>query len=175
MEANEVVSGQAVLDFDADQALEVPEGFEVRDEDSANWVVRKICEARAYMEKVREFADRELARASKDEEFFLSRFGPGLEKYASASLKGKKRSVALPAGTLGFRKQPARLVVENDEQALKWAKAYLPAAVVVVPATEKLSKSALNEAVSAAMKQPDGAQIPDGARWQDERDSFFVK
>ena len=106
----------------------------------------------------------------------MARFGQELEAFAAARLAGKKkRSIALPAGVVGFRKQPARMAVEDEAAALAWAKAHgVTSAVVVVPATEKLSKSELAKAVMAGVPGAAG-EIPDGARMTEEEDRFFVK
>ena len=51
----------------------VPETFAVDDAASANWLVRKIVETRAYAKHVKEWADGELRRAEREELFFLHR------------------------------------------------------------------------------------------------------
>src|SRR5688500_6897486 len=58
----------------------VKEGFHIHDAASANWVVRKVVEARQYAERVQAWADRELRRAKREEEFFRYRFGEQLEQ-----------------------------------------------------------------------------------------------
>ena len=85
----------------------VDEGFCVRDESSANWVIRKIAECRSYAERVTVWAAAEIRRAEKEEEFFLFRFGGQLERWASEEirkLKGRRKSLNLPAGAVGFRR-----------------------------------------------------------------------
>ena len=42
---------------------QVPEKFRVADEDSANWLIKKIVEARQYAARVKAWADREVRRA----------------------------------------------------------------------------------------------------------------
>jgi hypothetical protein len=114
---------------------EVPERFSVNDDSSANWVVRKILEARAYARHCQEWCERELARARRDEEFFLFRFGRQLEEYAKEQIereKGRRKSVNLPAGTIGFRKEGPKLVVDDEAVVIAWAKQHLPDAVQIV-------------------------------------------
>src|SRR5687768_14177659 len=80
----------------AHDAHQVPDGFGVRDGQTANWVVRKIVEARAYAVHVQEWAAREIRRAQGDEKFFLHRYGHQLEEWARRQLEaedGRRKSV----------------------------------------------------------------------------------
>ena len=146
-----------------DELPAVPDAFRVHDEASANWVVRHVTEARARAARAKAFAAREVARAEKEEAFFLGRFGAELEVWARGALTGKKKSVPLPAGDLCFRTAPAHLVVTDDAEALAWAKEKLPEAVVVVPAVEKLSKDALNRAFKAGIVPDRGVVVEEAA------------
>jgi len=58
---------------------EVPSTFAVTDAASANWVIRKIVEARAYAARVRHWSALEIRRAEREEQFFIRRFGVELE------------------------------------------------------------------------------------------------
>ena len=118
-----------------DDLPEVPDGFRIDDEAKASWAVRKIVEARAYGTRVQEWARRESARAERDEQWLLRRFGPELEAWLRAELErrgGRRRSVALPAGTLGVRLQPARLQVWDEPAAVAWCERQLPEALRVI-------------------------------------------
>src|SRR4051812_34057237 len=66
-------------DAEAELAVTVPERFAVTDEASANWLVRKVLEARRYAERVEAWAAAEMRRARRDEAFLLGRFGSDLE------------------------------------------------------------------------------------------------
>jgi hypothetical protein len=75
---------EAVVPFeneDGELAEQVPERFAVRDEASANWVVRRVVEARTYAERVKAWAEREQRRARREERFFLHRFGAELDRW----------------------------------------------------------------------------------------------
>jgi hypothetical protein len=48
-----------------------PDTFVVNDAMSANWLLRKIVEARAYAKHVKEWANGELRRAEREEMFFI--------------------------------------------------------------------------------------------------------
>src|SRR5687768_10409667 len=86
------------------------EGFSVNSDSTANWLVRKIAECRAYRERIERWAAMEIKRAEREEAFFMTRFGRQLETWARrqiAKQRGRK-SVKLPAGTVGFRTEPTR-------------------------------------------------------------------
>ena len=88
----------------------VPERFAVCDADSANWVCRKIIEARLYADRVKEWAERKVRRAVNEEAWLTRRFGGQLEQWVRQELAawgGGARSVKLPAGQLGLRSVPA--------------------------------------------------------------------
>lgn len=97
---------------DADQTIEygVPERFDVRDEASANWVVRKIVEAKAYAQRVASWAEQEKLRAQRQEEFFMQRYGSQLRHWVQQQIAergGKRKCLDLPAGRAGFRQLKA--------------------------------------------------------------------
>lgn len=133
--------------------------FSVTNEESANWVVRKIVEARAYGEHVTQYAQRELRRAEREEEFFLRHYGPQLEAWARTEIEkrgGRRKIVRLPAGSIGFRTAPAKLAVTDEGVLVAWCKRHLPGAVAVI---ERISRVALREHVQTTGECPDGAEI----------------
>ena len=151
-------------------AHEIPEQFHVRDDQSANWVVRKIVECRAYSQRCTEWCEREQARAKHDEEFFLFRFGHELMAYARSKMAeqgGRRKSVALPAGAIGFRSVPAQVVVDDVQAVISWAKVKQPELVTVI---EQLSKSGFTAHVKSTGEMPDS-----GAHIEPEREKFYVK
>jgi hypothetical protein len=141
----------------------VEEGFHVHDAASANWVVRKVVEARQYAERVRAWAEAELRRAKREEEYFMFRFGAQLEQWARAQIavtRPHRNSVALPAGKIGFRLQPLRLNIVDEPKVLEWCKRNAPAAVVT---SERILKTAIMTHFTATGETPDGATIVGGA------------
>src|SRR5688500_4009861 len=102
---------------EADAPIPVPEAFHVHDQATANWLVRRIIEARQYAERVEDWAERALRRGKREEEFFMFRFGAQLEQWAREQIavtQPHRNSVALPAGTIGFRLQPLRLEILEE-------------------------------------------------------------
>lgn len=49
--------------------------FSIRDAASASWLVRRINEARSYKERVKLWAEREIRRADRDEQYLAMRYG----------------------------------------------------------------------------------------------------
>ena len=118
---------------------EVPEGFRIDDAAKASWAVRKILEARGYAARVKRWAEQELRRAERDERWLLARFGPELEAWLRAELArrgGRSRSVPLPGGTLGLRRQPPRVDLLDELAAAAWCERHLPEALRVMVEVE---------------------------------------
>ncbi|HZK82445.1 MAG TPA: host-nuclease inhibitor Gam family protein [Humisphaera sp.] len=148
----------------------VPEGFHVHDEASANWVVRKITEARAYARNVAEFAAREKNRAQREEAFFMFRYGAELLDYARrkiAAQGGRRKSVNLPAGVVGFRHEGPKLLVDDEAAVIAWAKQHNPELVKTI---ENLSKSALNQHMEETGEVPDV-----GIRIEPAGEKFYIR
>jgi hypothetical protein len=147
-----------------------PEAFRVCDDNSANWVIRKILEERAYALRCEAWFEHEKRRAEKNEEFFWFRYGAQLRDYIARKIAekgGKRKSLPLPAGTAGFRSEPDKIVVDDDDLLLSWAKAKQPGLIRV---TERVSKTALNEHVKATGELPDR-----GVHVEPAREKFYVK
>jgi hypothetical protein len=181
---------------ESELAAQVPQDFAITDQQSANWVLRKIAAARSYARDVQEWAHAESVRAQREEQFFLWRFGAQLEAFARAEieqLRGRK-SLKLPAGTIGFRAQPLRVHIQDEAQALEWARKNCPAAVrltIEMPTLdaeslrvwrewfasevpdarvlERLSKTELNRHFETTGEMPDGGALDGGS------DKFYVK
>jgi hypothetical protein len=156
------------LEADAELTRIVPENFIVTDAKSANWVVRRIQNARQYAEHVKAWADRECQRADREEKSLMYLFGRQLEAWTRAEIArtGKRRRlVALPAATMGFRHQTAHLIIDDDAAAILWAKQACPPAIQLV---ERLLKTPINAHFQAT------GEIPDGAHLEPERDVFRI-
>ncbi len=146
-----------------------PERFEVRDRSSAEWLVRKVVEADAYIVRIKHQADREIRSTQRDRDFLMMRYGPQLERWTREQLeqtKGRRKSVLLLAGTVGFRQVAAKLVVDNQPVVIRWAKRFCRKAVVTV---ERLSKTELKNHLTAT------GEIPTGARLEAASTKFYVK
>lgn len=179
------------------EAADLPQAspqFEVTDAHSANWLVRRIVEARGYAERVQEWAAAELRRAKREEAFLLARYGHQAEQWLREELRkarGRRRSMSLPAGTMGLRSVPPRLEVVDQRQALEWCCANLPGAVMMK--IEVAGSAAIQLREWAQIHCPDGrvtegvsklhlkdhatttGELPDGVRLIDSPDFFYIK
>lgn len=158
------------IEATSDETIDVPAQFAVVDDSSANWVVRRIVEARAYAERCEEFARREKARALRTEEFFMFRYGDQLLRWAEGRLAeqgGHRKSVNVPAGVVGFRRQPRKIVVDDEPALIEWAKKAKPELVITI---EKISKEGLNKHMRETGELPDA-----GVHWDEDHETFYVK
>ena len=149
--------------------IDAPEGFAVRDAASANWVVRKVVEARRYAEHVQAWAAAEVRRAEREEAFLMRRFGAELEEWARRQVQTHhdgRKSVALPAGIVGFRGERTRLVVTDESALLAWCRTNLPQAVKTV---QSVAKSAVTDHVRCTGECPSGAEFGGGG------EHFYVR
>lgn len=158
-----------VLDDEKLASVEVPEQFAVRDEATANWLVRKVVEADAHIARVKEQADREIRRTQHERDFLMLRYGRQLESWARLELanhKGRRKSVNLLSGTVGFRSHGEKLIVDDESKLLKWAEKNCRAAVVVV---HKIAKTAINNHFDR------NGELPSGMHLEPPKEVFFVK
>lgn len=150
--------------------MQIPRSFAITDERTANWVVRKINEARKYAEECAAWAKSEAARSKRVEDFFVSRFGESLKEIVAEQLgldqnRGKK-SLKLPAGTVGFRHSKANVVVSDKQALLDWCRESLPTAILY-------SESVRKEEVNSYFFEH--GVLPPGCELEPEGDKFFVK
>lgn len=159
-------------EIDADDqnvGIKVDDEFHVRDERSANWVLRKIAECRSYRERVARWAQGETLRADRQEAFLMHRFCSELEAWTRQQLgkqHGRRQSIALPAGVLGFRREPTKLLVLDERALIGWCRDNLPAAIKV---TESLLKNEIQTHFKSTGECPAGAEIGGGG------ERFYLK
>jgi hypothetical protein len=73
-------------EIDAEILSSVPRQFAIVDEQSANWLIRKITAARQYAVQVAEWAEQEKRRAAREEQCLMYLFGRQIELWAKAGL-----------------------------------------------------------------------------------------
>jgi hypothetical protein len=160
---------------DAETDLEVMKSvptkhFMVEDEESASWVVRRIVAAREYGERVKQWAAQERRRAEREEQTLMYLFGRQVERWVQSEItrmNGKRKSLALPGGTVGFRTVAAKLVVDDEVMTLTWAREYCPQAIVVV---ETLSKTVFDQYVKETGHAPD-----EGVHIEAASEKFYIR
>lgn len=97
---------------------------------TANRVVRRVNELRAYAKRTEEWAAAEIRRTQRQEARLMQWIGPQLETWARRRLGGgHRRSIALPGGTISLRRQPVRPAVVDEHEVMAWCRAHLTEAV----------------------------------------------
>ena len=146
----------------------VPDQFVVNDAATANWVVRRIVQARQYRDKVEAWAAGEMRRAEREEAFFLGRFSQQLQAWVKAELgsQPRRKSINLPAGTIGYRTEATKLLIENDDRLLQWCRSNLENAVKT---EHRVLRSRVMEHVAATGEVPDGTELGGGG------EKFYVR
>lgn len=111
----------------ADQA------FSVNSLELAEWALKRIAALKALMAENERVADANIAREklrlerlnrwpARGVEFFTSHLRLFAELSRELLLKGgKRKSRALPSGSIGWRTKPAGLEVKDSEALLRWA------------------------------------------------------
>lgn len=143
--------------------------FHIDSDEKANWLVKKIVGTFVMEERAQQWSEKEKRRACREREFFFRRFGAELEAWLQQKLQeesGRRKSVALPAGVVGYRTEPARLQITDERKLLNWCRRVLPHAVKV---SETVLRSAVADHIRTTGECPDGAQLGGG------QDRFFVK
>lgn len=145
-------------DHDEDHPSE-PAHFTIHDEATAAWAVGKITEARAVLAQREQSAAEWVAHARREVERLEARFLAELETWGRQNLPANRRSIVLRSGKLEFRTKPARFALVRPDEALPWAKAHLPEAVVV---KESVSADALTRYAQSGEVPPGVELIPAG-------------
>lgn len=154
-----------------DDTAEKPEGFHITDESSADWLLRKLLHLDAEEATVREMAAQRVAELQADKNRLMGRFGAELEAWARTEAEKRRRqTVTLSYGSVSFRKVPARLAIESEEDAITTARAVLPEAIQAV---EKFDRAAYLAHAKTALETT-GELLP-GVGQTEERVSFSVK
>lgn len=134
-------------------------------EESVDWVLGKVADARSRAARLRENMEKMAREADREAEFFEWKYGAALQVWARAQLgEGRRRSVRLPNGVVGFRTKPAGVSVTDEARALAWAGENLPEAVV-----QRLDKKALADALLQT------GEIIDGVVFTEAEETFYVK
>jgi phage host-nuclease inhibitor protein Gam len=148
----------------------VPKKFEIIDEKTANWLVKKVIAARQYAANVALWAELEKRRAQREETTLMFLFGRQIENWTKTEVErlgGRRKSVALPAGTVGYRLQPLKLIVDDEAAVMSWASQHCPAAIQTI---EKLVKTPLNEHFEKT-----GEVAPHGINIEPATEKFFIR
>lgn len=148
--------------------------FCIDSREKADWLLKKLAAIEAEEKLIAEQAQTMLEQLRSDRESLLGRFGAELESWAKGeTLTGRRKSITLFHGTVGFRTVPARLVIESQEDALQTARILAPETITEVPAQEKLDTKALTEKARAALEKT--GEVWPGLKLTETEERFTIK
>ena len=162
---------------------EEPQRFVIDTPDKASWALRKIAQMEAKKKAAQEQADAEtmrvktwLAEQTVDCDKQIAWFEFMLRPFAESALQGeKKRSLTLPAGTIGFRSGQPHFDV-NEIELLGYIKERAPGYVKIKESVDwsRFKKEMALQPVNGKAVTKDGEIIP-GIVASDAEDTFYVK
>lgn len=102
------------------------EPFVIRNDQAADWAVRKICEADAELERMEAWYQHQMDAVRKDHDETVSYFTGLLRQYLSqVPAKETKTSIryALPSGDMVLTKAKDDFACEDEARLLEWCRA----------------------------------------------------
>jgi len=156
--------------------VEPKERFSIQSQEEADWAVSLLADLEAKEARITAQYQKMRDQLQTDKNAWHARFASELEHFARIELertKGKRKSLTLFNGTLAFRTVPPRLSVADEAEAMRVARLECPAAIVTIPATEKLDKRFLGE--YAKKKLETEGVILEGFELSESREAFDVK
>ena len=148
--------------------------FVIDSREKADWLLKKLAAIEAEEKLITEQSQKMLEQLRSDRESLMGRFVAELESFTRGETDGgRRKSLTLFHGTVGFRTVPARLVVENQEDALQTARLLAPEAITTVPAQEKLDTRALVEAAKTALETT--GEVWPGLKMTESEERFTIK
>lgn len=152
----------------------------------ANYFVKLISKLENEIATINEVCDAEIAKTTNRVNHFresqivslsnqIEYFKKMLQNYAAHELENsKKKSIKLPYGTIGYKKQPTKWEY-NDDELLEWAKKYAPD-LVKTDIKESVVKNDLKKAVDrdGELVKYNNTTVP-GITLTDLPDKFNVK
>ena len=143
--------------------------FSIEDQVSANWLVKKVVAARQYAAQVKIWAELELRRSAREEQSLMFLFGRQIEGWTRSEIKrlgGRKKSIALPGGTVAIRTVQQSLRIDDEMSVIEWAKANCPTAITV---STKLSKTTIADHFKST------GELPSGTHIEPESETFLIR
>ncbi len=161
-----LTSAEVVPDDLEEENTDAPaDAFTPDTAEKVDWVLGKMAAARAEAKLIRENAELMAREAERRAEHLEWKYGASLQTWLRAELGGgKKKSVRLFHGVLGYRTKPAGVSVTDPAAALSWAQENLPDA-----GTLNLDKKALAEALLTT------GEALDFARLTPAEETFYIK
>ena len=158
--------------------------FEINDDKAADWALRKIREAEARIEQVRQFAEEQKAEidgwaeTTAEREIHTIAFFTGLlQAYHHNIYRENPRikTIKLPAGELQMRKAQPQYS-RDDNKLTAWLKAHRPEFVKVKESPDWAEAKKALAVAGRHLVDPETGEIVDGVEvYEPEEPTFRVK
>lgn len=152
-------------------------GFVVDSREKAEWAMRKISRAeasiqenaaaaQAEIEKAQAYIDRirtRLHEINRVDEQTVAYLGQLIRPWAETEIakNGKRKSLPLLGGTVGFRASPDSLEVTDPDAAIAWLKEHT-AGTSCLRVKEEIDKREVKKLIEFSGEIPDGVQMKKG-------------
>lgn len=169
------------------------EGWQISDDDTAAWALRKVAAAEAEIVRVRALADAEIARVQAFVEEACTAPNHDIDWFKAKLIDYRRRlerdrpglaqTYRLPSGVLKRAKNPDKVVVADPVAFIEWAQENAPDCLSTVPVVSAIKASPLLQHapvdadardVEVSMVAGDGEVVP-GVVWQVGADRYDVK
>lgn len=146
------------------------EPWQVTDLSSLEWALERLAAVQTEIAENQRVAEQSIARiqartaninanAQRSADFFEAAILAYAKAHKDELLKGgRKKSRALPGGTVGWRRQGGGLKVVDENAALGWAKTQ-PLELKLVRVKEEVAKSAVNKYFASVGEVPPGFDL----------------
>lgn len=151
---------------------ETCEEFHITSESAALWYLRKLANLEAECQRVKRQAERLVAALDAEAESLKRVYQGELEHWAREELakKGNRRkTLHTLQGTLRFRHVPARLSLEENGNALRFAADHFPALVIT---RQELDRAAYLDEAKRRLEET--GELLEGIERIPEREAFSV-
>ena len=154
------------------------ERFVVTDDKSADWVIRKIMEEDAELERLTDWYERQKKSIKEQHDFRVEYLTGLLEDYFTqvpAKETKTQRKYRLPSGDMVFTKEKADFTVSDEERLLKWCSENDPDLVKVVSSTKWGELKKRLETVEGMIVDHETGLFVDGVKIETKPGEFKVK
>lgn len=186
-ELNDSINEEEQKDLNINFNQDVEDSKFINNDSQANYFCKLIANLQTEKQNKNEFIDNEIKRILNHYEEFRNQearkldqkidfFKKALEVYAAEQLSGtKKKSIKLPYGTLGFKKQQDKYEY-SDELILEWLKSNKQNDFITVKTTESIDKKKLKKDGFVNNGRLFINNIPvDGVSVSSQNDKFEIK
>lgn len=140
---------------------------QVTTEAEANLIVRAFTEIDAQAERLRAQLDARMRRIERKRKSLEYLFENALAQWTADNLSGKRKSIVLADGTVGYRTIAARTVTESDATLREWGKVHLPQSI-------NWDRAPLLVSVVQSWEAKEG-QLAPGRIAQEAEQRFYIK